>query len=96
MPEEIKPIAEYRFTDHARFEMERRRISEAQIVQVLSAPEQVEIVRPSRAVYQSRVDYGAPPRTYLIRVLVDMDRQPPEVVTAYRTSKVGKYWRGEI
>jgi hypothetical protein len=26
---------------------------------------------------------------------VDIDRQPPEVVTVYRSSKVQKYWRGE-
>ena len=30
---------------------------------------------------------------YLLRVFVDLDRDPPEVVTAYRTSKVDKYWR---
>jgi len=28
-------------------------------------------------------------------VFVDIDRQPPEVVTAYRTSKIEKYWRAE-
>jgi len=26
-----------------------------------------------------------------VRVFVDVDREPPEVVTAYRTSKVEKY-----
>jgi hypothetical protein len=92
--EEVTPIAEYRLTDHAQFEMERRRITEAEIAQVLSVPEQVEMVQPGRAVYQARIESGEPSRAYLIRVFVDMDRQPPEVVTAYRTSKVEKYWRG--
>lgn len=36
---------------------------------------------------------GSPEKTYLIRVVVDVDRAPCEVVTAYRTSKVDKYWR---
>ena len=27
------------------------------------------------------------------RVFVDVDRDPPEVVTVYRTSKLEKYWR---
>lgn len=87
------PITEYRLTDHAQFEMERRHITDSEITQVLSAPEQTEIVRPGRVVYQSRFELGEPSQTYLLRVFVDTDRQPPEVVTAYRTSKVEKYWR---
>jgi hypothetical protein len=38
---------------------------------------------------------GSPTRVYLVRVFVDVDRDPPEVVTAYRTSKLPKYWRVE-
>jgi hypothetical protein len=39
--------------------------------------------------------FGPEGRTYLVRVFVDLDRRPPEVVTAYRTSRIGKYWRRE-
>ncbi|MGB9889856.1 MAG: hypothetical protein ACPLTQ_09335 [Anaerolineae bacterium] len=46
-------------------------------------------------VYQSRLQSGEPLRTYLLRVFVDLERFPPEVVTVYRTSKVAKYWREE-
>ena len=46
-------------------------------------------------VYQSRVEFEEPGKTYLLRVFVDIDRQPAEVVTAYRTSKVEKYWKSE-
>ena len=92
---ETSSITEYRLTDHARLEMERRQISEADVARVLSAPLQSEEVRPGRVVYQARVEYGAPVRVYLLRVIVDVDRQPPEVVTAYRTSRVEKYWREE-
>jgi hypothetical protein len=92
MPEPSS-ITEYRLTDHAQLEKERRQITEAEIAQVLSAPEQSEIVRPGRMVYQSRVKVGEPARTYLLRVFVDVDRRPAEVVTAYRTSKIDKYWR---
>jgi len=87
--------AEYRLTDHARFEMERRGICEADIARVLSAPEQVELVRPGRAVYQSRMQTTESGKAYLLRVFVDIDRQPAEVVTAYWTSKVEKYWKGD-
>jgi hypothetical protein len=88
-------ITEYRLTDHARFKMARRQIAEADVARVLSDPEQTEPVRPGREVYQSRLGFGDPPKTYLLRVFVDVDRQPPEVVTVYRTSKIKKYWRDE-
>jgi len=90
-----KPAAltEYQTTNHAREEMARRQISEADVARVLSEPEQTEGVREGREVYQSRLEIGEPPKTYLLRVFVDINRQPPEVVTVYRTSKIGKYWR---
>jgi hypothetical protein len=87
-------ITMYRLTDHVRLEMTRRQISDAVVESVLAAPEQTECVREGRAVYQSRIELGAPAKTYLLRVVVDVDRQPAEVVTVYRSSKVHKYWRG--
>ena len=88
-----KQIAEYRLTDHARQEMRRRQISEDDVANVLAAPEQWETVREGREVFQSRGRSGDPPRTCLLRVFVDTDREPPAVVTAYRTSRITKYWR---
>ncbi|MDW8319692.1 MAG: DUF4258 domain-containing protein [Anaerolineae bacterium] len=89
------PITNYRITDHARDEMARRQITEEEVAQVLAAPEQSETVREGRKVYQARKELGEPPKTYLLRVFVDIDRLPPEVVTVYRTSKVTKYWRSK-
>ena len=87
------PIQVYRLTDHARAEMARRQIQEPDVANVLATPEQTETIRAGREVYQSRVTWGSPPVTYLLRVFVDVDRQPPDVVTVYRTSKIAKYWR---
>lgn len=89
-------IKGYRITAHARLEMQRRDIGEAELAQVLAAPEQIEIVRPGRVVYQSRVTSGEPLRVYLLRVIVDVDRQPAVVVTTYRTSRLAKYWRNDL
>ena len=86
-------LTEYRTTDHARHEMARRNISEAEVAQVLLSPEQTMAVREGRMVHQSRQRFGDPPRSTLLRVSVDVDRQPAAVVTAYRTSRVAKYWR---
>ena len=96
MQEKALLVTECRLTDHARFEMKRRGIIKSQVDQVLAAPEQAGIVRPGRAVYQARVEFGEPARAYLLRVFVDIDRQPPEVVTAYRTSKIEKYGSTEL
>lgn len=90
-----EPIVNYRITDHARNEMSRRQISEEDVAQVLAEPEQIEMVREGRMVYQSRVNLGEPAQVYMIRVFVDVDRVLPEVVTVYRTSKLTKYWRSE-
>ncbi len=72
--------------------MQRRRLSEEMIRAVLAAPEQRLDVRPGRVVLQSRIPVGAPARTFVVRVFVDVDRDPAEVVTVYRTSKISKYW----
>jgi len=34
-------------------------------------------------------------KMYLLRVVVDEDEQPPVIITAYRTSKIEKYWSAE-
>ena len=71
--------------------MERRGIEESLAARVLESPGQREEVRPGRCVYQSRLLFAGD--MYLLRVFVDVDREPSEVVTVYRTSKIDKYWR---
>lgn len=73
--------------------MAGRGIDLATVAAVLAAPEQRLAVRSGRDVLQSRVAQDG--KTYLIRVFVDVDREPPAVVTAYRTSKVRKYWSAQ-
>jgi hypothetical protein len=89
----VKPITNYRLTEHAKEQMARRQISQDDVAKVLAAPEQIESVRQGRNVYQSSIKAGKPPQRYLLRVFIDVDREPPEVVTVYRTSKIEKYWR---
>ena len=90
---EFMGLESYRLTKHAAFEMERRGITENDVNQVLHNPEQTVSLRAGRKVYQSRILTGDPGKIFLLRVFVDIDREPPEVVTVYRTSKVEKYWR---
>ena len=78
-------------TDHAREQLARRGLDERDVWQVLAAPDAVDPVRPGRVVAQKVLHLGEPARDYLIRVFVDIDRTPAEIVTAYRASKLAKY-----
>ena len=89
----LEPILDFVFTDHALLEMARRKISQEDVKDVLANPEQTELVREGRAVYQARREMSELPGNHLLRVFVDVDRNPPHVVTVYRTSKIQKYWR---
>lgn len=91
--ERTEPIRKCTISAHAEFEMRRRGIDETTIRRILERPEQRETVRPGREVLQSRIELKG--HIYLVRVFVDIDCVPPEVVTAYRTSKIEKYWREE-
>ena len=93
MATEPEAISDYVFSVHARREIARRGLSFPTIEAVLRAPEQRIELRPGRVVLQSQIP-DAEGRIFLLRVFVDVERQPAEVVTAYRTSKVMKYWRG--
>jgi len=73
-------------TGHAVARMEKRGISEAEVRGVLAQPEVIMEVRPGRVVAQSMSG------EHLLRVFVDIDRAPAEVVTAYSTSQIKKYW----
>ena len=89
-----EPVTDYVITDHATTELEHRRLSTEIIDAVLRNPEQRLEVRSGRVVLQSRIQESG--SEYLVRVFVDIDRAPAEVVTAYRTSKVSKYWRDDV
>lgn len=89
----VESLSNYRITDHAAFEMDRRGVSEDIVRRIMRAPEQRYSVRPGRDVLQSKVTFSG--RLYLVRIFVDVDRQPAQLVTVYRTSNMAKYWRRE-
>jgi hypothetical protein len=70
-------------------------LSEEIVRAVIEHPQQRWEVRRGRDVLQSKVTMGDPAKEYVVRVFVDVDRDPNEVVTAYRSGNVDKYWRQE-
>jgi uncharacterized protein DUF4258 len=89
----VAPIVDYILTDHATRELRRRGLDKQDVEDVLRNPGQCLDVRPGRVVLQSKAQHGE--TEYLLRIFIDIDRNPAEVVTAYRTSKVVKYWRNQ-
>jgi hypothetical protein len=82
----------YRFSRHAREEMERRSIPAEIVESVLQEPQQVIEHPGGKKIYQSIVEFQEG-KTFLVRVFVAEEGDIPVVVTVYRTSKVQKYWR---
>ncbi|PYV21778.1 MAG: hypothetical protein DMG24_18635 [Acidobacteria bacterium] len=80
----------YRLSEHARQEIERRGIPLALLETVLEKPDQVVPERGVAKAYQSKCEIRG--KMFLLRVIVDDSVAPAVVVTAYRTTKIEKYW----
>ena len=60
----------------------------------MKSPQQIVDTTDGRKIYQSVFSvYG---KQMLVRVVVAELKNHNEVITAYRTSKIRKYWAGEI
>ena len=81
----------FHFSKHVNEELERRKIPQALMDQVLQAPEQKVPEVDDITCYQSRVEIGG--KLNLLRVMVNETVNPPVVVTVYRTNKISRYWR---
>jgi hypothetical protein len=87
---------DFRLSRHAEWEMARRGIPLAVVQAVMACPEQrlADESRAGRWILQSRFRFEDG-KMYLVRVVVAEHEQPPVIVTAYRTSKIAKYWSAE-
>ena len=87
---------DFRLSRHAEWEMTRRGIPPELVQAVMDQTEQrlVDESGTGRWIYQSRLAFEDG-KIYLVRVVVDEDEEPPVIITAYRTSKIEKYWSVE-
>jgi hypothetical protein len=76
-------------TKHAREQILLRNISEEQIKEIMIHPDSVVMDEFGVSVFQKIVTEKN--KQYLYRVFVNTEKQPYFVVTAYKTSKIGKY-----
>ena len=87
---------DFRLSSHAEWEIPRRGIPPGLVHAVMDQPEQriVDESGTGRWIFQSRLAFEDG-KIYLVRVVVDEDEDPPVIITAYRTSKIEKYWSVE-
>jgi hypothetical protein len=82
-------------TGHARFEAKRRRIAIDLIHSVVAAPQQHFPTVKGRTILQSKYYDPVLGREMLLRVIVERRETADLVITAYKTSKIEKYWMEE-
>ena len=81
------------FGDHARWATRRRGLDPDVVLGVVDQPEQIVAAEQGRAVCQSRLPRSSGEKEYLLRVVVERTGDQTVIVTAYRTSRIAKYWR---
>lgn len=81
----------FKLSDHAKEQMEDREIPPEIVLGVAKNPEQTYNNDIDETVCQPKVTFGE--KNYLLRVFVNLTGNPPIIISAYRTSKIKKYWR---
>jgi hypothetical protein len=82
----------FRFSNHALEEMEKRKVPLSFVEAVLENPQQTFQQDEEITIYQSQIDFGTG-RLYLLRVFINITIDPAVIVTVYRTSQIKKHWR---
>ena len=82
--------------EHARFEIQRRRIEETDIITVINQPQQRTSSMKGRIVLQSKYFDKMEQKEMLLRVIGKESQEGFVVITAYKTSRIEKYWKKEV
>ena len=80
-------------SNHARSQMNLRGLTEDVINNILENPLEIKTLN-DRQVYQGT--YVALGKQYLVRIFVNHLTEPNIVITVYRTSKISKYYEGDL
>ena len=78
-------------TLHARTQARRRGIAVPLMMAVARAPDEILLDDRGREVRQSEILDEDTGKTYLLRVVVEIDGGDAKVITVYKTSKLAKY-----
>ena len=79
---------------HAKEQIAARGIDEKLVWQIIEKPQQKIEEDSEKQVYQSVVS-DSEGTDFLIRVFVNVVKNPNLIITVYKTSKIQKYWEDE-
>jgi len=82
------------YSKHALEQMIKRGLSVELVKGVIAYPGEI-INFENLKIYQS-VRYNDDGEPFLIRVFINSEKEPGLVITAYKTSKIKKYYEGKI
>jgi hypothetical protein len=85
-------MPEFLISNHAKEQMELRQVSLEVVMSVLANPQQI-LTEEGKKIYQSIINFEEE-GNYLVRVFVNAEKDPKNVITVYRTSKIEKYYEG--
>jgi hypothetical protein len=85
-------VKKIRITDHADFEMKRRRINKDIVLRVVRNPKQRIRLKRKRQICQSKYLDETEKKQMLLRVVIEEVNETIKIITAYKTSKIEKYW----
>ncbi|MBA3648287.1 MAG: DUF4258 domain-containing protein [Chitinophagales bacterium] len=84
---------EFIFSTHAREQMHERKIIQQIIIQIINQPDEI-VTQSDLQVFQGLIKENG--KSYLIRIFVNVALHPNLIITVYKTSKISKYYEGEI
>ena len=82
-------------SNHALFEMTRRQLTEEMVKNAVKNPHQMLNLIKDRKIYQYKYNDPIEEKEMLLRVICEERNESIFVITAYRTSKIDKYWAKE-
>jgi hypothetical protein len=82
-------------SNHALFEMIRRQLTEEMVRNAVNNPHQVLNLIKERKAFQYRYNDPIEDKEMLLRVICEEHNNTIFVITAYRTTKIDKYWAKE-
>ncbi|MHA1225534.1 MAG: DUF4258 domain-containing protein [Candidatus Hodarchaeales archaeon] len=84
-----------RFSDHALERIKSRNISSDQIKEAIIKPDEQFINTIGMVIHKILTDTDSKER-YLLRVFYKENDDIITIISAYKTSKIKKYWKGEL
>ncbi|KAA6302740.1 MAG: hypothetical protein EZS26_001247 [Candidatus Ordinivivax streblomastigis] len=92
---EIKSM-NFVLSQHAEEQMLRRCIDKKQLLDVLGSPDEIVTGETNEDIRVYQSIFKENEQLFLLRVFVNINKQPNMVITVYKTTKIYKYYEAKI